>query len=268
MCVCFLHKILHTRRFYKTLPWNNVLYAARRPIARKIHREYILVGNPLPVPTSRVHSVEFLRDRYFQCAPPPSAIHLPLISFILFCDLATRPTHIRYRERMQRERLHSTLSTATLRNNVYWSTVYCHTLDFFESKRYEYTLRADIVGSRLMYKINVGKIQERQPETLGCPFDSGMLKGSRDSQNSTMRSHLARTRVHGATRVTKGDDLYRIERRSRKSYTRHFTSHIIFFFCKKFYSLSLSLSLFSYIALLHLVLFIPFSLSFSFALKI
>jgi len=73
------------------------------------------------------------------------------------------------------------------------------------------------------------------------------------------------THVSLRRHVLKGNDLY-IERRSRKLYTRHFTPHIIFV---KNFILSLSLSLsFCYIALLHLILFIPFFLSFSFALKI
>lgn len=38
----FLHKILRTRRFYKTLPWNNVLLrCARRPIAKERHGSHL-----------------------------------------------------------------------------------------------------------------------------------------------------------------------------------------------------------------------------------
>lgn len=90
---------------------------------------------------------------------PPLCDSSLVISFILFCDLAARPISHPCRDRMRPYA--QSFQQPPLRNNVYWSTVYCHTLDFFESKRYEYTLRADIA----MYKINVGKIQEKQLET-------------------------------------------------------------------------------------------------------
>lgn len=169
MCVCFLHKILRTRRFYKTLPWNNVLYAARRPIARKIHRGRIPVGEPPSGPHSaRVHSGRISsRSVLSMYPPPPSAIHLPLISFILHLRSRNATDSHPYRDRMQRECPRSTLSTAIGRPCIVTHRI------FFESKRYECTLRADIVGSRLTYKINVGKIEGSQPEALGCPFDQG-----------------------------------------------------------------------------------------------
>lgn len=125
MYVCFLHKILRIRRFYKTLPWNNVLYAVRGDRSRGKYRGYIFQSkSPF---RAHVRSAESLRDRYFQCAPL-SAIHL-VISFILFCDLATTDSHP-YIAIECSVSLRSTLSTATLRNNFYWSTVYCHTFGF------------------------------------------------------------------------------------------------------------------------------------------
>lgn len=76
----------------------------------------------------------------------------------------------------------------------------------------------------------------------------------------------AHTCPRGDTRY-KGRRSLRIDRRSRKSYTQHFTPHIISF-CKKFYSLSLFFSVTSHyytsfcLSLSFLVFF------FSFALKI
>ena len=98
LCVCFLHKILRTRRFYKTLPWNNVLYAVRGDRSRgKYHG--IHFGKPSPLFYAAPKS---LRDRYFQCVPPLRDSPRNIIYFIL-----------RSREYSVSPR--STLSTATLR---------------------------------------------------------------------------------------------------------------------------------------------------------